>query len=127
MVAMLVEELLHVPPPLPSLSNTVAPTHSPNGPVIGEGSGFTVTIFEMLQPVTGNVAVIVVTPGLTPLTIPVENPTVATPVELLLQVTPVEDVSVRVEPTHTADAPLMLEGSGFTVTVATVVQPAPTA
>jgi hypothetical protein len=43
--------LLHVPPPVASVSVTVPPTHALSGPLIGAGSGLTVKTIERKQPV----------------------------------------------------------------------------
>jgi len=124
-VATAVGMLLHVPPPLISASSIVDPTHTVEKPLMGDGSGLTVTVFERLQFVNGFVAVTVTTPGVIPVTIPLVEPTVAMPVELLLHVTPADEASVIVEPTHTADGPLIVAGKALTVTTAVVEQPLP--
>lgn len=67
----------------------------------------------------------VVVPITTPVTIPVERPTVATPGALLVQVPPPGLNTVTVAPAQTAIGPVMAVGSGFTVTVMVVVQPVP--
>jgi hypothetical protein len=57
-----------------------------------------------------------VVPGETPVTTPVDKPTVATPVALLLQEPPgVASVSVMVAPVQTTIGPLMAAGGVFTV------------
>src|SRR5579872_3029083 len=64
-------------------------------------------------------------PTLRPFTMPVADPTVA---ELPLAVHRPPDgrsVSVVVEPTHTCSEPDITPGTGFTVNIAVVVQPAP--
>jgi hypothetical protein len=64
-----------------------------------------------------------VLPVTIPVTIPVV-PTVATEVELLLQVPPpVASVRAVVDPWQTAGVPKIAAGSGFTVTILVVVQP----
>jgi hypothetical protein len=117
--------LIHVPPPLTSASSIVAPTHTVEKPPMAAGKGLTVTVLVRMQVVKGFVAVIVTTPGMIPVTIPLVDPTVAMAVELLLQVTPAEELSVIVDPGHTADGPLMAAGSALTVTTAVVTQPLP--
>jgi len=63
--------------------------------------------------------------AVTPVTIPEEEPTVAVPVLLLLQVPPlVLHVSVVVLPSHTAAVPLIAAGELFTTIVSVVKQPA---
>jgi hypothetical protein len=45
-------ELLHEPVPVTLLNEMVAPpAHTPVGPVIGDGSGFTVIVVKALQPI----------------------------------------------------------------------------
>ena len=50
-VAMVVVVVLHVPPGVGSLNVVVEPTQTDSPPSIGPGSGFTVTVVVMLQPV----------------------------------------------------------------------------
>src|ERR1700733_9623913 len=60
----------------------------------------------------------------TPLTTPVEEPTVAVVRSLLLHVPPlVPLVKFVVEPTHTAAVPLIAAGTLLTVTAAVAIQP----
>ena len=60
-----------------------------------------------------------------PLTIPVDAPIVATAVLLLLHVPPATVLlSVILDPTHTADVPVIAAGIAYTVTVAYATQPA---
>lgn len=92
--------LLHVPPVVVSDKQFVPPRQMFAFPEIAAGSGFTFIVFIATQP-TGDVASIVTAPPVTevPVTIPVPEPTVATDVLLLLQVTPaVASVSVMVLP-----------------------------
>ena len=64
-------------------------------------------------------------PALTPLTIPVDEPTVALEVLLLLQVPPdVALLSEVVLPAQTTAVPVIAPGTGFTVAVRVVWQPA---
>jgi hypothetical protein len=71
-----------------------------------------------------NVHIIVEVPAPTPVTIPVEAPIVATPVLLLLQVTPpVALESVVVLPTHTVAVPVIAAGVVFTVILYIVRHP----
>src|SRR5579872_4600041 len=117
-VAMVAGRLLQVPPPLMSASSTVAPAHTVGKPLMADGSGLTVTVLVRMQLVSGLVAVMVTTPGVIPVTMPLVDPMVAMPGELLLQVTPEEEDRVMAEPTHTVDGPLMADGNGLTVTTA---------
>jgi hypothetical protein len=103
----------------------VDPAQTVERPLIPAGSGFTVTVFVRLQPVSGLVAVIVTMPVAIPVTTPVDEPTVAMAVELLLHVTPADEVSVTVDPWHTAEGPPMAVGRLLTVTTAVVEQPEP--
>jgi hypothetical protein len=54
-VATAVLELVHVPPVTPLVRVVVAPSHSAVVPLMAVGAGFTVTIFDAVQPVTGSV------------------------------------------------------------------------
>ena len=126
MVAVVVGELLQVPPGVPSVSVMVDATQTCDGPLIEAGSGFTVIVLERVQPVPNAVQIMVTVPTETPVTIPLLLPTTAIADELLLHVTPgVVVVRVMEEPTHTDDGPPISAGSGSTVTIAVVEQPAP--
>ena len=58
----------------------------------------------------------VTVPALTPVTMPVEAPTVAVPVAVLLHVPPpVASVSVILDPAHTLVGPEIATGKEFTV------------
>ena len=106
-VATAVLLLLQVPGTVASLRLVVKPTQTAGFPSIAVGNGLTVTTTVARQP-TGEVAVMVVVPGVMPVTRPVEALIVAMPGRLLLQVTPaVASVSVVVKPTHTLSIPLM--------------------
>ena len=50
-VATNVLPLVHAPPEVPSESEVVAPTHAPGVPAIDAGTGFTVTVFDVVQPI----------------------------------------------------------------------------
>lgn len=50
-VATLPSPELHVPPPVASLSVVVAPGHTLNVPVMAAGTGLTVTVVVVKQPV----------------------------------------------------------------------------
>ncbi len=55
---------------------------------------------------------------------PDEEPTVAVPVALLLQVPPVGELAkVIVEPTHTAVGPVITAGNALTLKIAVVLHP----
>jgi hypothetical protein len=83
-----------------------------------------VTIALLLQPVL-NLYVTIAVPEAIPFTIPVAESTVTFD-ELLLHVPPdVLLASVVAEPAHTAIVPVTDAGSGLTVTIAVLVQPAP--
>ena len=72
----------------------------------------------------GNVYVIVHVEAMRPVTIPVFEPTEATPPLLLVHTPPgVACVSVRVLPTHTVPGPVPIAGAGATVTMMPSVQP----
>ena len=59
-----------------------------------------------------------------PVTIPDKDPTVATPVAVLLHVPPEEvSVSVEVSPVHNLGLPEISDGNGLTVNVDVVKQP----
>jgi hypothetical protein len=105
-------------------TNTVeAPTHRLVVPVVVEGAAFTVRFLLALHPV-GSVYEIVVMPMATPLITPVEEPTVATAVLLLLHVPPDDaEVSVVVLPTHVTAVPVIDAGKGSTVTTVVVEHP----
>jgi hypothetical protein len=84
----------------------------------------TVTIAVVAQ-LLGNVYVIVDVPGVSPLTMPVAVPIIATADVLLLHMPPVmASVSGRLPPTHSvAGAPMMAGGSALTVTALAAEQP----
>lgn len=67
-------------------------------------------------------------PALTPLTMPVPEPTVAIAVLLLLHAPPViVSLSVVVAPTHAVADPVIVGGNAFTVTAFIALQPEPIA
>jgi hypothetical protein len=77
----------------------------------------------VIQPV-GKVNVMVTVPGVTPRTVPVEDPTTATPVLLLLHdPTVAGSLSVAADNGHTFTAPDIAGGKGFTVTGKMAIQP----
>src|SRR5207248_2544157 len=102
-VAIPVETLLQVPPPVASARFVVLPTHTVGVPVIATGVVFTVTVAMATQ--LPNVYDITDVPALTPVTTP-PAVIVATLVVTLLHVPPpVASVSVIVEPVQTVNAP----------------------
>ena len=122
-VATVVVLLVHVPPVTASLNVMVPPMHTPVGPRIDVGEGLTLITVVVQQPV-GNLYVIVAVPRDTPVTIPLLIPTVATDVLLLVHVPPaVGSLIDMVAPTQTAVGPVIVPGSGFTVTVIVAAQP----
>ena len=120
-----VEGQLHVPPVVPSVTIAVEPAQTPPpvGPLIPTGFEFTVTGVVTVQP-EPNEYVMVAVPAVTPVTKPVDDPTVAIVVEPLLHVPPpVASLSVVVVAIHTCVVPVIEGGSAFTVTVAIAWQP----
>jgi hypothetical protein len=120
-VATLVLSLVQVPPVVASDNKVEEPGHENLLPVIGAGSGFTVTALVVLQPV-GCVKVIVAVPETNPVTVPVVAPT-ATLKLVLLQVPPPASLSVMVVPSHSVAGPLIAAGNESTVTRAVATQP----
>lgn len=121
--------LLHVPPVVASASVTNAPVHTDEGPVMAAttGSVFTVTVAVAVQ-VFVPVYVITEVPGLTPVTRPLPDPTVAIPVLPLTHVPPPGvPVSVVVAPVVEAGGQTVsdpdIEGDAITVTVADDAHP----
>lgn len=102
----------------------VSPTQILVTPVIPGGTRFTVTGKTAGQPPC--VYVMVVEPGRNPVTRPVEAPTVATAVLLLLQTPPVvASVNVTGVPMQILEDPEIAAGDGSIVTVLVTVQLAP--
>ncbi len=106
--------LVHVPP-TESVNVVVEPAHTLAVPDIEDGEAFTVITFVVVQPVD-KVYVIVELPLATPVTIPVDEPIVATDVVLLDHVPPPASVNVVVKPAHTLAVPDIEDGKVFTVT-----------
>jgi len=124
-VATVVVLLVQWPPVVASVNVVEAVPHTWNVPAIDAGAGtvFTDKSAVVLQPV-GNLYVIVVVPLITPVTIPVEEPTVATEVVLLVQVPPGEaSVSATVAPSQIAAIAPITAGIAFTVNVCFAEQP----
>lgn len=113
--------LVHVPPPA-SLREVVKPAQTAGVPEIPDGNGLTVSTVVIKQPVP-KVYVIVDVPDNNPATVPDDDPTVATEVELLLQEPPPASLNVVFEPTHNDPDPEMDAGNGLTVVVTKVMQP----
>jgi hypothetical protein len=122
MLATVVLPLLHDPPVVASINVVDAPEQIVKVPDIIPGNGFTVTVELVLQP--PEVKVIEVVPPLpTPVTAP-ELFTVAAVVLLLLHVPgPVASLRLVIDPEHTLNVPVIVAGTGFTVTVVALVQP----
>lgn len=119
-IALLLE--LHEPPGVASVRQFVSPRQMLMLPEIAAGNGSTVTTTEMVQP-SGDVAVMMEVPPPIPVTTPVPGSIVATPVLLLLHVTPgVASVNVTVLPWHNSSGPLMFAGV-LTVTTRVAGQP----
>ena len=116
--------LLQLPPVVGSLNVIVAPVHTGVFEVIGNDPLIVTTIVAALpQPF---VYCIVAVPGVTPLTTPLVEPTVATAVLLLLHVPPLTaSANVVFAPTHADTVPVMLAGATFTVIVAVVLDKHP--
>ena len=121
--------LVQRPPPVPSLIVIVEPMHTFVGPLIGAGIGSTVIVALAVQPVEASVNEMTDVPVvvLTPVTTPVEAPTVAIPGLALLHV-PLPEMSdnVIVLPVHTSNE-LVLDttgaGKGKTLTVVVAAHP----
>lgn len=96
----------HVPPETGSPNVIVPPTPTVVGPDMG-ASGLTVNV--MVAILVPTMYVMVQVPAEIALTIPVEEPTIATEVLLLLQWPPaVESASVLVLPAHALVVPVIL-------------------
>lgn len=119
--------LVHTPPGTLLPNVDVRPIHTFRLPVIVPGLGLTVTTVVRLQP-EGNEYVIIDVPAISPLTMPVVDPMVATAVLLLVHVPPDTVLpSVVVKPIHTLVAPVMVVGVGCTVTILVTKQLGPVA
>jgi len=115
--------LLQVPPAVASASVVVSPTQTLLAPVIAAGCGLTVIALLVEQP-PGSVYIILVEPGVPPVTTPVLPTTEAVPDAALLQVPPVTELAkVVVSVEHTVDAPVIAAGTGFTVNGVDTAQP----
>ena len=116
--------LLQLPPGVPSVRLIVEPTHTEADPPIDAGDVLTVTTAEFVQPVDVCVKVILVVPGVKPLTTPVDAPIVAVPGVPLTQVpAPDDSVKVLVAPVHESNVPPNAAGVGFTVATTELLHP----
>jgi hypothetical protein len=79
--------LVHVPPAVAEERVVVEPTFTVDKPVIGAGAAITVTTTDAAQPPLKTYEIVAV-PDATPVTIPLEEPTVATEALLLLHTPP---------------------------------------
>ena len=113
--------LLHVPVPVASPSEVVAPAHTLSVPNIGVGVWFTVTILVAKHPVP-KVNVIVAVPAVTPYTLP-DASTVALELSLLVHTPPPPSENTVDCPVHTVGVPLIVPGSEFTVICVLALQP----
>jgi hypothetical protein len=128
-VAIVISLLSQVPPVGAPVSAIVEPIHTciPAGVlVIDVGSGFTVTIAVLTQPVGIEYVIVAVVATDTdpPVIIPVSEPIEATAELLLLQVPPVvASATVVADPEHTESVPVIAPGSALTVITVVVGQP----
>ena len=125
-VATAVLLLTHAPPEDTSDKVIVVPEQTTLGPVIADGSGFTVMTVVAMQPVA-RVYVdtqVLGIPTIAPVAIPEDEPMVAIAVLLLLHVPPVgASLNVIVDPEQTLLGPEIFPGNGFTVIVVAAIQP----
>ena len=118
-VATLVMVLSHVPPALMSESEVVEPAQRTAVPVIGAGSGLTVTTIVAIQPAGGAAYVIVAVPRNIPVTVstPEEVPLRETFRLVVLQVPPGASASNVVPKRHIFGLPFIGDGLLSTVTI----------
>jgi hypothetical protein len=117
--------LIHTPPGVMLASVVCDPSHTCSVPVIGAGSGFTVSARTVKHPVP-TAYVITDVPADIPAATPVVASIVALDVLLLLHVPPgTVLVKVVVLPTHTCATPLIAGGRVTTVTALIALQPVP--
>ena len=96
----------HVPPETASLIVMLLPTARVVMPEMGSAAGLTVTV--MVAELAPTVYEIMHVPAAAPVTTPLDEPTVAIEILLLLQCPPaVESDKVVVEPAHRLSMPLM--------------------
>jgi hypothetical protein len=117
--------LVHIPDGVGSVSVLVSPTHMTPTPAIGKGLALTMTGMVAKQP-EGKVYVIVTRPANTPVTKPLEDPTVAMIDGVPLHIPPAEaSVSATDDPEQTLPMPVIPSGEVLTVTLKTAMQPVP--
>ncbi len=122
-LATIVSLLVHVPPGVTCERVVVSPTQMLKSPVGGGGTGSTVAIVTVKQPVL-ILYVIMVVPSDTPQSRPVVEFTVAIVGSKLLQVPPpVVFTSGVQKPIQVLAKPPIGAGNGFTVTMAVSWQP----
>lgn len=115
-VAMAGEPELHMPPAVGLVSVVVEPWHTAGGPAIGNGSGLTVIVAEVAQPVPTEYEMVTV-PAATPVSTPDAEPMVAMPVAPDVHVPPgVALLSEIVLPIHAPGPPVIGAGEELTVT-----------
>jgi hypothetical protein len=126
-VATAVTLLVQMPPVGVDDRLDVVPTQKVNVPVIGVGSGLTVTTLVIAHNAPGpKEYVIVAVPAILPVTTPEEEPIIAL---LLLDahVPPATAfANVVVDPTQTEAVPVIADGVGYIVTTFVTKQPTPT-
>ena len=115
-VAMAVLLLIQVPPVVLFVSVVEAPSQRTNVPAIAAGLELTVATVVRLHPVA-SVYVMFDVPAATPVSVPLEEPIVATATSLLLHVPP-EGVALNVVviPIQVNDVPPITDGRALTVT-----------
>jgi hypothetical protein len=124
MVATAVLPLVHEPPEGELLNVNVPPTQNDPEPVIAVGSGLTVTMLVVIPELS--VYVITAVPAETPVTTPLDEPTVAMLTLPLLHVPPpIESLNVVELPAHSVRMPAIggIGGIEVTTTVAEPAQP----
>jgi len=123
-VAIEVVPLLQVPPLVESLNAVVNPVHTTAVPVIA-GTAVTVIVVIRMHPVL-SIYVMMAVPVLMPAAIPVDEPMVAIPLLLLVQIPPETELfKVVVEPIHAIVAPVITGGREFTVTIIVLLHTGP--
>jgi hypothetical protein len=120
--------IAQTPPAGVLFSVVVEPTHVAIEPVIGVGSGFTVTVAIRIQPVPSVYVIVTVLAGAAgddiPFTTPLLDPIVAIPVAPLVHTPPAgAPFSVVVLFTHTEAVPVIVPGNANTVTTVVTRQP----
>ena len=118
-----VAPLVQLPAAVISVKFTTSPAHTLFVPVIPAGSGFTVMVVVVMQPVP-NVYVTAAVPLTIPVTTPLLVPILPVAAAPDVHVPPVvASLSVVFNPTHTVCVPLIVAGNGFTVTLDIAIQP----